>query len=78
MQTPPACQCLTKIMSLWKLTSKTKAHRQSSHRVIGLQAVFTNPFLSGSIVVTKKDTGDIVEEILILETALLTDFIHCL
>lgn len=28
--------------------------------------------------VTTKDTGDIVEEILILETSLLTDFIHCL
>lgn len=27
--------------------------------------------------VTKKDTGDIIEEILILETALLTDLIHC-
>lgn len=29
-------------------------------------------------VVAKKDTGDVVEEILILETALLTDLIHCL
>lgn len=26
----------------------------------------------------KKDTGDIVEEILILEAALLADFVHCL
>lgn len=29
-------------------------------------------------VVAKKDTGDVVEEILVLETALLTDLIHCL
>lgn len=47
---------------------------------MSLYTTFTNPFLSGAIVfvwvVTKKDTGDIVEKILILQTALLTDLIH--
>lgn len=70
MQTPLACQCLRQIMSLWKLKSKTRKH--SDHKLVVL--VFVNLFSQ----VTTKDTGDVVEEILILKTALLTDFIHCL
>lgn len=49
-----------------------------NHKLIDRYTVFGNLLLSGSTAVTTKDTGDIVEEILILETALLTDFIHCL
>ncbi len=39
MQTPPACRYLTKIMSLRKLTSRTREHRQSNRKVTGLSIV---------------------------------------
>lgn len=52
MQTPPACQCLTKILSLWKLTRTRQENTNNvTTKATNPYTMFVDPLLSSSIVV---------------------------